>query len=144
GTLVALVLAFWRDWWNLGGAVFVGAPEERSTAVSTWLKLAAASVPGAIAGVLLEPYSERWLRSLPLQAAMLALFGFLLWWIDRTRPRRPATSSPLALPPWGTCLLVGAAQALALVPGVSRSGVTITAGRAAGVDRVEAARLSFL
>ncbi|TMQ69996.1 MAG: undecaprenyl-diphosphate phosphatase [Candidatus Eisenbacteria bacterium] len=144
GTLLALVLAFWRDWWNLARAPFVGSSQERADAIATWLKLAVASVPAAIAGVLLEPYTERWLRSLPLQAATLAVFGFLLWWVDRVRPQRPPPASPLALPPWGTCLLMGVAQSLALVPGVSRSGVTITAGRATGTARVEAARLSFL
>ena len=144
GTLLALVLAFWRDWWNLARGVFVGSSEDRRDARATWLKLAVASVPGAIAGVLLQPYAESWLRSLPLQAATLAVFGFLLWWVDRVRPSDPPSRSPLALPSFGICLLVGAAQALALVPGVSRSGITITAGRAAKVPRVEAARLSFL
>ncbi len=144
GTLLALLLVFWRDWWNLLRAPFVGDDQDRSDAISTWLKLIVASIPAAIAGVLLQPYSERWLRSLPLQAAMLAIFGFLLWWVDRTRPTGAPPRSRLALPAWRACLLAGAAQALALVPGVSRSGATITAGRAAGVGRVEAARLSFL
>jgi undecaprenyl-diphosphatase len=144
GTLVALVFAFWRDWWELAKAPFTGDPQERSEAFATWGKLVVASIPAAVAGVLLEPYTERWLRHVPLQAAMLALFGFLLWWVDRVRPTRPTSLSRLALPSWGICLWVGVAQALALVPGVSRSGVTITAGRAAGVGRVEAARLSFL
>jgi undecaprenyl-diphosphatase len=144
GTLLALVAAFWRDWWNLGRAAVAGTTEERTQARSTWLKLAIASVPAAIVGVLLEPHAESWLRSLPLQATMLAVFGLLLWWVDRARPSGPAPSSLLALPSWGICLLVGSAQALALVPGVSRSGVTITAGRAVALHRVEAARLSFL
>ena len=144
GTLLALLLAFWRDWWALVLGVFTGPVDQRSEARTTWLKLAVASVPAAVAGFVLEPYAERWLRSLPLQATTLAVFGFLLWWVDRSRPSGEAPRSPLALPGWGTCLLVGGAQALALVPGVSRSGVTITAGRAAGVGRVQAARLSFL
>jgi undecaprenyl-diphosphatase len=70
---------------------------------------------------------------------MLFVFGLLLWGVDRLRPGKPD-----ATPGWGTSLLMGAAQALALVPGVSRSGVTMTAGRAAGLDRVSAARFSFL
>jgi undecaprenyl-diphosphatase len=144
GTLLALLMAFWRDWWELARAVFVGTEQERSDARTTWLKLVVASIPAAVAGVVLEPYAERWLRSLPIQAATLAVFGFLLWWVDRVRPQGPPSGSRLALPSWATCLFVGTAQALALVPGVSRSGVTITAGRARGVGRVEAARLSFL
>jgi undecaprenyl-diphosphatase len=144
GTLLALLAAFWGDWWRLSRAVFAADPVDRSAARATWLKLAVASVPAAAVGLLLQPYAEGWLRSLPLQAVTLVVFGFLLWWVDRVRPAGPATRSALALPPWGTCLLVGAAQALALVPGVSRSGITITAGRAAGMHRVDAARLSFL
>lgn len=144
GTLLALVAAFWGDWWRLGRAALGGNAPERATARATWLKLAAASVPAAAVGLLLEPHAESMLRSLPLQAVMLAIFGFLLWWVDRVRPAAEATVSGLALPSWGACLLVGAAQALALVPGVSRSGVTITAGRAVGLHRIDAARLSFL
>jgi undecaprenyl-diphosphatase len=144
GTLLALVFAFWRDWWDLLRAPFSSDREARSEAIATWGKLVVCSIPAAVAGVLLEPYTERWLRHPPLQAATLAAFGFLLWWVDRVRPTRPTPLSRLALPSWRVCLWVGAAQSLALVPGVSRSGVTITAGRAAGVGRVEAARLSFL
>jgi len=144
GTLLALLFAFWRDWWDLVRAVFVGSTQDRRDALATWGKLVLASIPAGVAGILLEPYEERWLRSLPLQAATLFVFGFLLWWVDRTRPQGEPARSKLALPPLGTCLLVGTAQALALVPGVSRSGVTITAGRSVGVRRVEAARLSFL
>ena len=144
GTLLALLLAFGRDWFALARAAIAGPLPERRIARATWAKLVAASVPAAVAGLLLEEHAEVLLRSLPLQAAMLALFGFLLWWVDRSRPSAPAPSSPLELPGLGICLLVGSAQALALVPGVSRSGVTITAGRAFGLGRVEAARLSFL
>jgi undecaprenyl-diphosphatase len=144
GTLLALLVAFGRDWWNLATSAVAGPAEARSEARSTWAKLIVASVPAAVVGVLLEKHAEVWLRSLPLQAAMLAIFGALLWWIDRVSPSGRAPRSPLALPGWGVCLTVGVAQSLALVPGVSRSGVTITAGRATGIGRVEAARLSFL
>jgi undecaprenyl-diphosphatase len=71
---------------------------------------------------------------------MLVVFGVLLWWVDRRRPGGRHED----VPGWGTSLLVGAAQAVALVPGVSRSGITMTAGRASGLDRVSAARFSFL
>jgi undecaprenyl-diphosphatase len=71
---------------------------------------------------------------------MLVIFGFLLWAVDRLRP--PGRDEDV--PGWGTCMMMGLAQALALVPGVSRSGITITAGRAAGLSRVSAARFSFL
>jgi len=140
GTLLALVLAFGRTWLELARDAVGGAPTVRRAARSTWLKLIVASVPAAVAGLLLRDAAETWLRWLPLQAAMLALFGFLLWWVDRVRPQGPAD----AMPDWATSLVVGGAQVLSLVPGVSRSGVTITAGRAMGQHRVAAARFSFL
>jgi undecaprenyl-diphosphatase len=140
GTLLALLLAFGRDWFLLARNALVGAPDARRKAWVLWARLSVASVPGALAGVLLKDVAETALRSLPLQAAMLFVFGFLLWWVDRVTPERTRAD----IPGWGTCLLVGTAQALALVPGVSRSGITITAGRAARLDRVSAARFSFL
>jgi undecaprenyl-diphosphatase len=140
GTLLALIAATWGDWWRLARDAFAPDPTLRSATRGLWLRLAVASVPAAAAGLLLEDVAGTHLRALPLQAAMLAVFGFLLWWVDRIRPA--GTEQPA--PGWGACLAVGCAQALALVPGVSRSGVTITAGRALGFSRVSAARFSFL
>jgi undecaprenyl-diphosphatase len=140
GTLLALLLAFWRDWWTLLRDAVSGPPDARREAHRTWLKLAVASIPAGVAGFVLRDAAETTLRSLPLQAAMLAVFGFLLWWVDRRRP----VENGAGIPGWGACLFIGAMQALALVPGVSRSGVTITAGRAAGLGRVGAARFAFL
>lgn len=140
GTLFALLIAFWRDWWDLIARLFSPEDRVRREALSIWGRLAAGSVPAAIAGLLLQDIAETHLRALPLQAVMLAVFGFLLWWVDR----RAAKGTTVQVPGWGACMLIGAAQAVALVPGVSRSGVTITAGRAAGLDRVSSARFSFL
>ena len=140
GTLLALLAAFGRDWLALARDALAGGDPERGAARATWLKLAVASVPAAVAGLLLQDLAGTRLRSLPLQAATLAGFGFLLWWVDRSRP----PGRELRDPGWTTCLIMGAAQSLALVPGVSRSGITITAGRAAGLARVSAARFSFL
>jgi undecaprenyl-diphosphatase len=140
GTLLALLLAFWRDWLDLIRDVVSPDLARRREARMAWLKLAAASVPGAVAGLVLEDLAQSALRSLPLQAAMLFVFGALLWAADRFCPRGREAS----IPGWGVCMTMGVAQALALVPGVSRSGVTMTAGRATGMSRVSAARFSFL
>jgi len=141
GTLIALLATFWRDWWELlTGALSFTPSERRSEAWHLWLWLALATVPGAIAGKLLEHAAEDRLRSLPLQGLMLLVFGFVLWAVDRTL----APGRDRGRPGWGAALGMGLAQALALVPGVSRSGITITAGRVAGFSRVAAARLSFL
>lgn len=140
GTLAALLIAFWREWWALGRGAFHRDRAARAEAHGVWLKLAAATVPAVIVGLAVQPIAETHLRSLPLQAVTLAAFGLLMWAVDRRSPSRPADG----FPGWGACMLVGCAQALSLVPGVSRSGVTMTAGRAAGMPRVEAARFSFL
>ena len=140
GTLIALFLAYGNVWVALARDVFSADPAVRSAAWTTWLKLAAASVPAAVAGLLLEDLASSALRGLPLQAAMLVVFGFLLWAVDRVRP--PGRDQDI--PGWGVCMAMGFAQALALVPGVSRSGITMTAGRATGLSRVAAARFSFL
>lgn len=140
GTLIALLIAFWRDWWELARDALAGTGERRAAARGAWLKIAAASVPSAVVGLWLSELPDTLVRSLPLQAVVLFVFGFLLWWVDKVRP----AVHDIRVPGWGTCLFIGASQALALVPGVSRSGITITAGRWAGLTRVSAARFSFL
>lgn len=142
GTLLALVVAFWREWWTLARDAFAPTTEG-AEARGLWLKLIVATIPAAIAGKLLEHAAETQLRSLPLQAAMLAIFGALLWAVDRWRPAEGGPDEPSQVH-WGTALSMGFAQILALVPGVSRSGITMTAGRATGLSRVTAARFSFL
>lgn len=139
GTLVALVVAFWGDWWRLGRDALAGSGEPRRAAWTTLLQLAAATVPAAVAGLLVEDLASTHLRALPLQAVMLVVFGFLLWWTDRR-----AGAGVIAEPGWKGAMTVGLAQVLALVPGVSRSGITLTAGRAVGLTRVGAARFAFL
>ncbi len=137
GTLLALLAAFWRVWYDLARGLF-GVGPDRDHAWSTILRLIVASVPGAVLGLLLEKAAEEKLRALPIQAVMLVVFGLLLWLSDRAPARAQR------FPGWGASLFVGFAQALALVPGVSRSGITLTAGRVSGLDRVSAARFSFL
>jgi undecaprenyl-diphosphatase len=139
GTLVALVIAFWSDWLTLLRDAFSDNRELARDARMMWAKLVVATIPAAIAGKLLDQYADTALRQLPLQATMLVLFGLLLWLVDRARPGREQRS-----PGWGTAMAMGLAQCVALVPGVSRSGITMTAGRASGLSRVSAARFSFL
>ncbi len=140
GTLVALIVSFAPVWAKLAREAFAADGATRAGARDTWLKLAAASVPTALAGFLLRDFADTALRNLALQAVMLVVFGALLWWVDRVRPE---THHGLT-PGWATSLWIGVAQTLSLVPGVSRSGITITAGRASRLSRVSAARFSFL
>ncbi len=103
-----------------------------------WLLLLS-SIPGAAVGALLEDFIERELGREWLVGVMLIAFGLVLAIADRARGKRPADEFGLR-----DAALMGLAQALALSPGVSRSGATITAGRWLGFERDAAARLSFL
>lgn len=140
GTLFALLVAFAGDWWRLVTGLFARNTPRQRESFDLLAKLAAASVPGAVAGYLLQDLAETRLRALPIQAVMLLVFGALLWAVDRFAPPGRREESP----GWLASIGVGFAQALALVPGVSRSGITMTAGRAVGMDRVSSARFSFL
>ena len=141
GTLVAVVLYFWRDIVVLTRA-WLGSLRRRRIATDeervAWF-VAVATVPAGIAGGLGENLIARHLGEPWQIAILLALFGVVLWIADRTPPRREMRDLGL-----GTALAVGVAQSLALAPGVSRSGITISAARFLGLDRDAAARFSFL
>jgi undecaprenyl-diphosphatase len=140
GTLVAVVVYFWADivrlvaaWFRSVGRRAIETADEKIA----WLVFVA-SIPAALAGALGEKLIEDHLGA-PWQIAInLAVFGVILWIADRSAQTRRLEDLGL----W-TALGVGAAQALSLMPGVSRSGITITAGRFLKLDRDSAARLSF-
>lgn len=128
GTLASLFICFWRD------------VVEMLTAKRALLGLLLmATVPAAAAGVLLTDYVDGVLRSPSLIALMLAVFGLVMYYAETFRKTKEMER--ISLP---DALFIGIAQAVALVPGVSRSGVTISAGLMRGVKREEAARFSFL
>ena len=143
GTLLALLVYFRADWLRLVPAglatirdrSFRADPDRRLA----WLLLAA-TIPAAIAGFLLNDVIEKAVREPGLVALTLVIGAVVLWLADRWGPARRAIGDvtfPLAIG-------IGAAQALALVPGISRSGISISAARFAGLDREAAARFSFL
>jgi undecaprenyl-diphosphatase len=142
GTLLGALIYFREDVVRYAGAWFrsigvrrLSTPDERIA----WA-LAVGTVPGAIVGALFENVIQEKLGAPWLIAVMLIAFGLLLVFVDR-RSRSDRVFDAIG-PKEG--LLLGTAQALALQPGVSRSGVTITAARAMGFDRESAARFSFL
>ena len=108
--------------------------------------LLAASVPALAVGWLAHAWLEDNLRSPLIIAAATAAWGLVMWWADRraVTAARPGPDDPLARVGWGQSLFVGCAQVLALVPGTSRSGITISAGLFARLDRATAARFSFM
>ena len=143
GTLVALLVYFRDDWLRLVPAG-LAAIRDRSLGGDTnrrlaWL-LVVATIPAVIAGVLLNDAIETAFRQPRLVAVTLVLGAAILFLADRlgSRSRRiESVTFPLAFG-------IGAAQALALIPGVSRSGISISAGLFAGLDRESAARFAFL
>ena len=137
GTLVAVVIYFWKDWWQL---IIKGFTDIGTLEGKLFWYLAAATVPGAIGGFLLEKKAETIFRFPVLIAMMLILMGILLYWADR----RGAKNIELKNLTLGTSLFIGLSQTLAIIPGVSRSGITMTAGMFRGITREGAARFSFL
>jgi undecaprenyl-diphosphatase len=141
GTLAAVVVYFWSDVVRLVGAWARSVRRRRIESADervAWF-VAVATVPAAAIGALGEDTIVGRLGEPWQIAAFLALFGAILWLADRRAPTRRMGDLSL-----GTAVAVGFAQSLALAPGVSRSGITITAGRLLGLDRDSAARFSFL
>jgi undecaprenyl-diphosphatase len=141
GTLIAVVMYFWDDVVRLIGAWVRSIARRRIATVDervAWL-VAIATVPAAIAGAAGESFVQDKLGQ-PWQIGIfLAVFAVVLWVADRTAERRRIDDLDRR-----SALLVGLAQVLALAPGVSRSGITISAGRFLGLDRDAAARFAFL
>ncbi len=136
GTLAALLAYFRRE---LTGLV-TGALSRRVA-----LLVLAATIPGGVAGLAFGRLVETRLRAPLLIAASTGVWALVMWLADRRARGRPTEAGePLERVTWGQAIGVGIAQALALIPGTSRSGITITAGLFGGLDRATAARLSFL
>ena len=144
GTLAAVLFAFAGDWVKLISSgvrcLLRGRPFAEPEARLLWL-LALASIPGAVAGLLLDEWAETVFRSPALVATTMAVMGAVLFAADRRVSASGPAAEQVSL---RDAVLVGLAQALAIVPGVSRSGATIIAGRFLGYRREEAARFSFL
>lgn len=139
GTLLAVLIYFFRDWLQL-------LTHGLSTGIKTregkmfWY-LVAATIPGGIAGLALEAVIENFIRSQILIIAVgLAIMGIILYYIDK----KAAQIVSFEEITFRQAILIGIAQALALIPGVSRSGITMTTGRLLGFTREAAAKFSFL
>lgn len=142
GTLAAILAFFWREWVDIALSLVKLARERKVTSQSQKfaILLVIASVPGAIFGVLLGNYAESAFRSPLLIAAMLVLLGAILWYADHHDRGTRKMSSLTKM----DSLKIGLAQALAIIPGVSRSGATMTTGLLLGLERTDVAKFSFL
>jgi undecaprenyl-diphosphatase len=143
GTLAALLVYFRDDWFRLVPAFFAGLrdrsfkddPDRRLA----WL-LALSTLPAAVVALLLNDFVESTVRQPGLVAVMLVIGAAILWLADKWGPRTHSIDRLTARGAVG----IGLAQALALIPGVSRSGISMSAALFAGLDRADAARYSFL
>ncbi len=143
GTLVAVLIYFFKDWVQIAAQGFgINYSPDRELAQNRgllWL-IALGSVPVAVFGLAFGEKAENAWRNPFVIGTMLVVLGVLLWIADRNgRNKRDMAGLNLI-----DTIVIGLAQALAIVPGASRSGVTITAGRFRGLDRAAAARFSFL
>lgn len=164
GTFLAIVIFFWKDWIKIIANAIKPQnsnvkcqkygtnhhPYKANEANSAnklvnypknllWIILVA-TIPGAIAGALLEKQAETIFRSPLLIAINLIVFGIIMWLIDKYYTKNYKLSNIN----YKTAFYIGLAQMLAIVPGVSRSGSTMSAGRAIGLNRPDSARFSFL
>ena len=137
GTLIAVIAYFWKDWLRL---VTQGFTAPRTTDGHLFWYLVIATVPGAIVGYALEKKAETIFRTPLLIAVALIVMGAILYWAERKSAKKDDLSNITLR----TSLLIGLSQALAIIPGVSRSGVTMTTGLFSGLNREAAARFSFL
>lgn len=143
GTLLATLIYFFRDWLQIAAQAFgidyQPDPEIAHNKRLLWM-LAAATLPVAIIGVLFEKYAESVLRGPLVIAGMLIAVGFIMWIADRRQDLKKGIDRVT----WADSLVIGSAQALAIIPGTSRSGATMTASLFRGLKRDTAARFSFL
>lgn len=141
GSLVAVLSYFRKDVGNLIVGWFSSITRKQDTQEGklAWCILIA-TLPAAFAGLLFGDFIELYLRSTKVIAVTTILFALALWWADA----KGSSKKQLADMTLKLAIVIGIAQALALVPGTSRSGITITAALLLGFGRTEAARFSFL
>ncbi|AHF06663.1 undecaprenyl-diphosphatase UppP [Desulfitobacterium metallireducens] len=136
GTLLAVVLYFWKDWIGLLKGALSRKPSNEKRLF--WY-LVIATVPGALIGFILEDKAATVFRSPLLIGIMLIILGIVLYWADNTRQLRTLETMTLM-----DAILIGLSQSLAIIPGVSRAGSTMTTARLLSLTREDAARFSFL
>ena len=146
GTLLAVVLYFFKDWLTLlvcglgGKYPASAAPEEVAQHRRLFWYMVVGTIPGAILGKLFDKQIEEHLRLPMIIGVSLIVVALVMWWADS----KASLTRKIEQSNWGDALSIGTAQAMALWPGVSRSGITITAGLFRNFTREAATRFSFL
>lgn len=143
GTLTGVIAFFWRDFYRM----FTGMVVRNSSTIHAHIvdrkigwHIIIGTVPAGLAGLLFKDRIETVLRDPSIIAVTLILFALLLWWAERRGRKKRDLAHMNIL----DTIIIGCAQALALIPGVSRSGITITAGLCRHLERATAARFAFL
>jgi len=136
GTATAVILYFFKDWLNL---IIAGLTKPKTQDGKLFWLLVLATIPGALFGVLLDKYMEN-LRNAALIGVMLIVMGIILYAADKYGKK------VIDIKETGVkrSLLIGIAQVFAIIPGVSRSGITMTVGRVLGMTRESIAKFTFL
>lgn len=137
GTFFAVLIYFWRTWMNL---IINGLLKRQSAELKLIGLLIVATIPAALIGYIAEPVIDSTLRQPVIAAVMLIVFGLVLGWAEKVAKLKDSVDGLT----WGKALLIGFAQSVALIPGVSRSGITMTTGLLAGLKKEAAAEFSFL
>lgn len=137
GTLIAVIAFFWKDWITL---ITAGFTDHKSKNGKLFWYIIAACIPGGIIGVLLEKKAETAFRNLALIGAMLIVMGIIMYIADKIDQNTVDVENI----GFGRSFIIGVSQALAVIPGVSRSGITMSTGLFTGLSKEGAARFSFL
>jgi len=145
GTAAALLVYFWRDWIGILFAILgMGSEAQVAQGRRLFLQIVVGTVPAVIIGFVLEKPLRALFGDPSIVAAVLAVNGVVLWIAERLRRRTKQTTARNDNLSYGQAALIGTFQAGALIPGLSRSGLTIGAGLGVGLSHLEAARFSFL
>lgn len=141
GTLLAIGIFFFKDWIKLIiGGFNTAIKKQKSTEGKLFWYIVLATIPGGIIGFILDKYAENLLTNVFVIGTALIIMGIILYLADKYM-KATTKYEDLTLK---QTFLIGLSQALAFIPGVSRSGITMTTGRLLGVDRESAAKFSFM
>ncbi len=141
GTSIALFVFFWRDWLSFLRSLINASDARAKTDRRTFFYVVLATIPAVLVGSVFRKLLGDAFAAPAIAAVFLIVNGFILYFGDRIGEESVGSLGQLN---WKGALAVGFAQCLALIPGISRSGVTIVAGVVAGLKHAEAARFSFL
>lgn len=148
GTAIAIMVYFWKDWKRLitsaisklQGTSYKVQEDQNEFPQNLLWQIVVASIPAGIIGVLINDYVESKFHSPLLIAFNLIFFGLVLWFVDKYSK----TNLKIKNAKYWNSFLIGIAQSIALMPGVSRSGITITTSRLLGFEKEDGAKLSFM